>query len=120
MRAPIHPPHLARPPPAGDQSRNNWWVGLLAFGEGWHNNHHAFEFSARHGLKDGQADMTWLVSDATGRARRPGSCLPSGLVGGGMCRALLLGARRPGAPGAWMRVQRAWQPLPLPPSSAPP
>ncbi|KAL4442947.1 hypothetical protein ABPG77_008438 [Micractinium sp. CCAP 211/92] len=45
----------------GDQSRNNWWVGLLAFGEGWHNNHHAFEFSARHGLKDGQADMTWMV-----------------------------------------------------------
>ena len=27
----------------GDQSRNNWWVGFLAFGEGWHNNHHAFE-----------------------------------------------------------------------------
>ena len=33
----------------GDQSRNNWWVGWLAFGEGWHNNHHAFEYSARHG-----------------------------------------------------------------------
>jgi fatty-acid desaturase len=32
----------------GDQSRNNWWVGFLAFGEGWHNNHHAFEYSARH------------------------------------------------------------------------
>ena len=29
----------------GDQSRNNWWVGFLAFGEGWHNNHHAFEYS---------------------------------------------------------------------------
>ena len=28
----------------GDLSRNNWWVALLAFGEGWHNNHHAFEF----------------------------------------------------------------------------
>lgn len=27
------------------------WVGILAFGEGWHNNHHAFEFSARHGLE---------------------------------------------------------------------
>jgi stearoyl-CoA desaturase (delta-9 desaturase) len=36
-------------------------VGLLAFGEGWHNNHHAFEFSARHGLKDSQWDMTWQV-----------------------------------------------------------
>ena len=25
-----------------DLSRNNWWVGILAFGEGWHDNHHAF------------------------------------------------------------------------------
>jgi len=45
----------------GDLSRNNWWVGLLAFGEGWHNNHHAFEFSARHGLEWWQLDMTWMV-----------------------------------------------------------
>lgn len=45
----------------GDLSRNNWWVGLLAFGEGWHNNHHAFEFSARHGLQWWQFDMTWIV-----------------------------------------------------------
>lgn len=45
----------------GDQSRNNWWVGFLAFGEGWHNNHHAFEYSARHGLRTRQFDVTWLV-----------------------------------------------------------
>ncbi len=45
----------------GDLSRNNWWVGLLAWGEGWHNNHHAFEFSARHGLEWWQFDMTWLI-----------------------------------------------------------
>ncbi|XP_065866171.1 palmitoyl-monogalactosyldiacylglycerol delta-7 desaturase, chloroplastic-like [Euphorbia lathyris] len=43
----------------GDLSRNNWWVGVLAFGEGWHNNHHAFEYSARHGLEWWQIDMTW-------------------------------------------------------------
>ena len=94
----------------GDQSRNNWWVGILAFGEGWHNNvsggargvgaggarclrararllvlrarpaaagyaagaaprpdaprphpqHHAFEYSARHGFDHWwQVDMTW-------------------------------------------------------------
>jgi stearoyl-CoA desaturase (Delta-9 desaturase) len=43
----------------GDLSRNNWWIGVLAFGEGWHNNHHAFEFSARHGLEWWQIDMTW-------------------------------------------------------------
>ncbi|GAB4820733.1 hypothetical protein N2152v2_007779 [Parachlorella kessleri] len=45
----------------GDLSKNNWWVGILAWGEGWHNNHHAFEFSARHGLEDWQIDVTWGV-----------------------------------------------------------
>lgn len=45
----------------GDLSRNNWWVALLAFGEGWHNNHHAFEYSARHGLEWWQVDLTWYV-----------------------------------------------------------
>ncbi|XP_052180766.1 palmitoyl-monogalactosyldiacylglycerol delta-7 desaturase, chloroplastic-like [Diospyros lotus] len=47
--------------PTGDLSRNNWWVALLAFGEGWHNNHHAFEYSARHGLEWWEIDMTWYV-----------------------------------------------------------
>ncbi len=32
-----------------DDSRNNWWVALLTFGEGWHNNHHAHQRSVRHG-----------------------------------------------------------------------
>ncbi|CAL0335274.1 unnamed protein product [Lupinus luteus] len=45
----------------GDLSRNNWWVSLFAFGEGWHNNHHAFEYSARHGLEWWELDMTWYV-----------------------------------------------------------
>ncbi|CAI5537724.1 unnamed protein product [Closterium sp. Naga37s-1] len=45
----------------GDLSRNNWWVGLLAFGEGWHNNHHAFQYSCRHGLENHQVDMTWYT-----------------------------------------------------------
>lgn len=45
----------------GDLSMNNWWVGLLAWGEGWHNNHHAFEFSARHGLEWWQFDITWQL-----------------------------------------------------------
>ncbi len=43
-----------------DDSRNNWWVALLTFGEGWHNNHHAFPSSARHGLAWFEFDMTWL------------------------------------------------------------
>lgn len=36
--------------PTRDDSRNNWWVALLTGGEGWHNNHHAYPVSARHGL----------------------------------------------------------------------
>jgi fatty-acid desaturase len=43
-----------------DDSRNNWWVALLTFGEGWHNNHHAHPASARHGLAWYEFDMTWL------------------------------------------------------------
>jgi stearoyl-CoA desaturase (delta-9 desaturase) len=46
---------------ASDLSTNNWWVGLMAWGEGWHNNHHAFPFSARHGLGRKEFDMTWIT-----------------------------------------------------------
>lgn len=42
-----------------DQSKNNWWVALLTFGEGWHNNHHAFQRSARHGLRWWELDLTY-------------------------------------------------------------
>jgi fatty-acid desaturase len=42
-----------------DRSTNSWWVALVSFGEGWHNNHHAFPFSARHGLAWFEIDMTW-------------------------------------------------------------
>src|SRR6266536_243450 len=42
-----------------DDSRNNWWVALLTFGEGWHNNHHAHPTSARHGLKWYEIDFNW-------------------------------------------------------------
>jgi len=41
-----------------DRSRNEWVVGLLAFGEGWHNNHHAFPRSAFHGLRWWQIDVS--------------------------------------------------------------
>ncbi|MSO30359.1 MAG: acyl-CoA desaturase [Acidobacteria bacterium] len=43
-----------------DDSRNSWWVALLTFGEGWHNNHHAHPVSARHGLAWYEFDVTWL------------------------------------------------------------
>lgn len=44
-----------------DDSRNNWWVALLTFGEGWHNNHHAHPTSARHGLTWYEFDPTWIT-----------------------------------------------------------
>ena len=56
-RAHLGLPHLADTP---EGSRNLWWVGLIAWGEGWHNNHHAFQRSARHGL-GWELDLTWLA-----------------------------------------------------------
>jgi len=56
-----------------DESRNNTLVGILAMGEGWHNNHHAFPRSARHGLAWWQFDLSWLVIrglELVGLARR--------------------------------------------------
>ncbi|ONI13549.1 hypothetical protein PRUPE_4G229600 [Prunus persica] len=42
-------------------SAGHMWVTLLTFGEGWHNNHHAFEYSARQGLEWWQFDFTWYI-----------------------------------------------------------
>jgi stearoyl-CoA desaturase (Delta-9 desaturase) len=44
-----------------DESRNNALVGVLAMGEGWHNNHHAFPTSARHGLRWWELDVSYMV-----------------------------------------------------------
>ena len=44
-----------------DESRNNWAVGLLAMGEGWHNNHHAFPRSAFHGMRWYQFDLSSYI-----------------------------------------------------------
>ena len=43
-----------------DDSRNNWLVALISFGEGWHNNHHAHPTSARHGLAWWEFDPSWI------------------------------------------------------------
>ncbi len=51
----------SRPFDAEDASTNNWLVALLALGEGWHNNHHKFAYSARHGLEWWQFDLTWVL-----------------------------------------------------------
>ncbi len=50
-----------RPHDTGDLSTNNWFVAILTFGEGWHNNHHASPTSARHGTEWYQFDMNWIA-----------------------------------------------------------
>ena len=45
----------------GDDSRNNWLLALFTFGEGWHNNHHAFQSSARQGFRWFEVDPTYYA-----------------------------------------------------------
>ena len=52
-----------------DQSRNNWFMGVIGLGEGWHNNHHAFPSSAFHGLSWRQPDLSGLVIRLLARLR---------------------------------------------------
>jgi stearoyl-CoA desaturase (delta-9 desaturase) len=51
----------SQPYPGIDQSKNNTFIGITALGEGWHNNHHAFPTSARHGLKWWQIDISYML-----------------------------------------------------------
>lgn len=44
-----------------DDSRNLWWVAVVTYGEGWHNNHHAFQTSAAHGLDWWEIDTTYMA-----------------------------------------------------------
>ena len=44
-----------------DDSTNLWWVALLTYGEGWHNNHHAYQTSAAQGMQWWELDMTYMV-----------------------------------------------------------
>jgi len=44
-----------------DRSRNLWWVAILSYGEGWHNNHHAHQRMARHGHRWWEIDMTYMA-----------------------------------------------------------
>jgi len=51
----------SRPYETHDHSRNNPLFGILSLGEGWHNNHHAFPTSARHGLRWWQFDLSYCI-----------------------------------------------------------
>jgi stearoyl-CoA desaturase (delta-9 desaturase) len=44
-----------------DNSRNNWWLALLTFGEGWHNNHHHYPGAARQGFAWWEIDLTYYL-----------------------------------------------------------
>src|SRR5205085_6408598 len=46
---------------SADHSTNNFPIAIVSLGEGWHNNHHAFPTSARHGLAWWQFDSSWLI-----------------------------------------------------------
>ena len=52
-----------RPFETGDNSTNNKWLALPTFGESWHNNHHMYQWSAKHGLFPGEFDLTWFHID---------------------------------------------------------
>ena len=45
----------------GDESRNNWFVSIITFGEGWHNNHHFFPGAARQGFSPWEIDPTYYA-----------------------------------------------------------
>jgi stearoyl-CoA desaturase (delta-9 desaturase) len=48
----------------GDDSRNNWWLALITLGEGWHNNHHAYQRSTRQGFFWWEIDITYYLLKA--------------------------------------------------------
>jgi stearoyl-CoA desaturase (Delta-9 desaturase) len=48
----------------GDDSRNNWWLSIITMGEGWHNNHHAYQSSTRQGFRWYEFDPTYYVLKA--------------------------------------------------------
>lgn len=48
----------------GDDSRNNWWLAIITLGEGWHNNHHAYQRSTRQGFRWYEFDPTYYALKA--------------------------------------------------------
>jgi fatty-acid desaturase len=60
----------------GENSRNNWFVGLVSNGEGWHNNHHAQPRCAAHGHKWWEFDVTWITIWILGKVRLAWNIVP--------------------------------------------
>ena len=92
----------------GDDSRNNLWLALLTFGEGWHNNHHFFPGTARQGFYWWEVDLTWYglrAMAALGLVRdlkpcRPG-CWPRRSTD---MRIAVIGSGIAGLASAWLAV----------------
>ena len=79
----------------GDESRNLAWLSLFTFGESWHNNHHAFPTSARHGLRTWQVDPSWIVIRGLEVTGSPGTSCGSTSAGRSARRALPTPSRAP-------------------------
>jgi len=65
---------------ANDGARNLWWVSLVTYGEGWHNNHHTYPHMAKSGLQWWEIDITWWsiqVLQSLGLAKKVVSDCPS-------------------------------------------
>jgi fatty-acid desaturase len=83
-----------------DTSTNNWWVALVSFGDGWHNNHHAYPVSARHGLKWYEIDLNYYtiwIFRQLGLASRIHEGRPPTRAYGSQTQLRLAGSRGPHA-----------------------
>jgi stearoyl-CoA desaturase (delta-9 desaturase) len=59
--------HGAKRYVTGDESRNNWLLAIFTMGEGWHNNHHAYQYSVRQGFKWWEWDPTYYLLRGLGK-----------------------------------------------------
>ena len=88
-----------------DDSRNNLWLALLTFGEGWHNNHHFFPGTVRQGFRWWEIDLTWYACVRWRRwawskdsSRSPSGCWPRR---GTDMRIAVIGSGIAGLASAW-------------------
>jgi sn-1 stearoyl-lipid 9-desaturase len=104
-----------------DDSTNSWWVALVTWGEGWHNNHHAHPSSSRHGLKWYEIDLNWYaiwtmqkvgLASNVYRYKLPGlsrRTQPSAVANAVETNAETTEAQSAGLPQLGTRFERAWK-----------
>ena len=89
-----------------DQSRNNWFLALLTFGEGWHNNHHFSMASCRQGFRWWEVDITYVVLKVLSylgiaRELRPFRISRSKVLEGVLMRIAIIGSGISGLAAGW-------------------